>query len=528
MLGDGNITNRDHEYRKGSKYQITLNNKSKLKTKEFVINILERENIRYHISNDCEICWTYFSNNIEKIGITRDMIYDANKEKRFLPELLHLPKNKISMIMKGLLESDGCLTDTGIYFTNTSKNLVQSMRYLCLRLGLLTTCSVVNKVGQTMNKNPKGKDIISRKVVYNLRLPRVKILKENDIFTSFDEKPFRTYIEWNNILWCRVKSINKLNYSGKVYDFNMEDNHNYLTDMGLVHNSGKRNGSVACYLEPWHADIFQFVELRKGTGDEKLRARDLFLGLWICDLFMKRVEDDADWSLMCPNECPGLVENYGEAFEKLYLQYEKEGRIRKTVKAHDLWKHILENQIETGMPYIAYKDSVNKKNMQAQLGTIRNSNLCVSPKTQILTKNGYTEIHTLVDQEVELWNGEEWSKSLVRKTGENQKLIRVHLSNGESLECTEYHKFPIIKGSLNKYELVEAKYLIKNMKLAKYNLPILEGDKTEDLKYPYTEGFFTGDGNDMKGDINPIINLYGEKKKTFTIYSSKRKFSCHV
>lgn len=144
-----------------------------------------------------------------------------------------------------------------------------------------------------------------------------------------------------------------------------------------INQGGKRNGSLAVYLETWHADIFNFVELRKNTGDEKLRCRDLFLGLWICDLFMKRVEADEKWSLMCPDECPGLVENYGEAFEKLYLQYEMEGRYKKKVRAQELWSHIIENQIETGMPYIAYKDSVNSKNMQAQLGTIKNSNLCI-------------------------------------------------------------------------------------------------------------------------------------------------------
>ena len=143
-----------------------------------------------------------------------------------------------------------------------------------------------------------------------------------------------------------------------------------------INQGGKRQGSIAIYLEPWHSDIFSFVELRKNTGDENLRARDLFLSVWVPDLFMKRIEADMMWSLMCPDECPGLVDTYGEEFEKLYESYEEQKRYKKQVKARDLWNHILENQIESGMPYMGFKDNVNRRNMQSQLGVIRNSNLC--------------------------------------------------------------------------------------------------------------------------------------------------------
>jgi len=143
-----------------------------------------------------------------------------------------------------------------------------------------------------------------------------------------------------------------------------------------INQGGKRQGSIAIYLEPWHSDIFSFVELRKNTGDENLRARDLFLGLWVCDLFMKRVENDDVWSLMCPDECPGLVDAYGEEFETLYIRYEAEKKYKRQIHARELWNHILENQIETGMPYMSFKDHVNTRNMQSHIGTIRNSNLC--------------------------------------------------------------------------------------------------------------------------------------------------------
>lgn len=139
---------------------------------------------------------------------------------------------------------------------------------------------------------------------------------------------------------------------------------------------GKRKGSFAMYLEPWHADIFDFLDLRKNHGAEEIRARDLFYGLWVNDLFMKRVESNGNWSLMCPNECPGLPDCYGEEFDKLYTGYEKQGKARRVVKARKLWQAILESQIETGTPYMLYKDACNRKSNQKNLGTIKSSNLC--------------------------------------------------------------------------------------------------------------------------------------------------------
>ena len=151
---------------------------------------------------------------------------------------------------------------------------------------------------------------------------------------------------------------------------------------------GKRKGSFAVYIEPWHADIFDFLELKKNHGKEEMRARDLFYAMWTPDLFMKRVEQNAEWTLMCPNECPDLYNVHGDEFDKLYLKYESEGRGRKTIKARDLWEKILESQIETGTPYMLYKDSANRKSNQKNLGTIRSSNLC----TEILEYTSADEI----------------------------------------------------------------------------------------------------------------------------------------
>lgn len=151
---------------------------------------------------------------------------------------------------------------------------------------------------------------------------------------------------------------------------------------------GKRKGSFAVYIEPWHADIFDFLDLRKNHGKEEMRARDLFLAMWIPDLFMKRVQENSTWTLMCPNECPGLYDVHSEEFDEMYLKYEAADKGRKTINARELWEKILESQIETGLPYMLYKDAANRKSNQKNLGTIRSSNLC----TEIMEYTSADEI----------------------------------------------------------------------------------------------------------------------------------------
>jgi len=150
----------------------------------------------------------------------------------------------------------------------------------------------------------------------------------------------------------------------------------------------KRKGSIAIYMEPWHGDIMEFLDLRKNQGKDEIRARDLFLAMWMNDLFMERVELDADWSLMCPHECPELTETFGDEFRNIYLKYESVGKAKKVVKAREVWNKILESQIETGTPYILYKDAINEKSNQANIGVIRSSNLCA----EIVEATGITKI----------------------------------------------------------------------------------------------------------------------------------------
>lgn len=198
-----------------------------------------------------------------------------------------------------------------------------------------------------------------------------------DIFYLYLRTRDRTLCNGSMIV-VPIEYIEETAYAGLVHDFEVEGPHDYtVVGLGVAHNGGgKRNGSFAMYLEPWHADVEAFLEMKKNTGAEEERARDLFYALWIPDLFMERVDTDGDWTLFCPNDVPGLADAVGEDFHHLYEQYEREGRGRKTVKAQSLWFHILDSQIETGTPYLLYKDAANLKSNQRNLGTIKSSNLC--------------------------------------------------------------------------------------------------------------------------------------------------------
>lgn len=256
-----------------------------------------------------------------------------------------------------------------------------------------------------------------------------------------------------------------------------------------VDQGRKRKGAIAVYLEPWHADIEDFLHVKDNTTESKewqesgkARMRDLHLALWIPDEFMRRVDQDADWSLMCPFYSPDLVDLYGTAFEERYRWYESQGwpYVRKTVKARTIWTAIVDSQIHTGEPYMLYKDAVNRKTNHQNLGTIKSSNLCVAPYTRILTRNGPTPISQLENQEIDIWNGFEWSAVTIRKTGEeNKQLLRITLSNGSVLDCTPEHRFYLNpngvedpEASLLNATMVEASKLRAGDQLISFYMPM--------------------------------------------------------
>jgi ribonucleotide reductase alpha subunit len=454
LLGDGNIS-----ISKNIAY-VALNKETKQDTIEFVENYLQKINahITYTYQNDKYVRLTWSRNNMFKF--TYEMLYDNNKEKFVMPSMLHLSKPKILQIIKGILETDGKVKDYQIVLELTSNNIVESVRYMLLRLGIL--CSGTMRDRRNENHITKYNCFIqNKKISYILIVPKKPIIC--DLFKHKNISPSEsfTFFEYEDYLFSIVDGNTFVkDYSGRVIDIEVDndDHHNFLTHNGLVKNGGgKRNGSFAIYLEPWHADIELFLQMRKNHGDEELKARDLFYALWVPDLFMERIKTDGKWTLMCPDECPGLADVYGDDFANLYMKYEANGKGKKTVKARDLWFQILDAQMETGTPYLLYKDACNKKSNQKNVGTIKSSNLCVAPETQILTENGYFEIQSLHNQTVNIWNGEEFSEVTIHKTGENQELIDVYTNDGCKLTCTKYHKFFIQKS--HSIEVVESRDL---------------------------------------------------------------------
>lgn len=281
---------------------------------------------------------------------------------------LNLPNNKIKYIINGFI----LVCNELITFVNNDL-MKEGFKFMCLKLGFMPEIE--------KQSNSSWYHIFSRctKDYYRIKIPKtVENCKALGIDVNKETNFERSYsMKFDDKIVCRIKNIQETKYQGILYDLQMPEEHNYLLSSGLVHNGGgKRNGSIAIYIEPWHSDIHSFLELKKNHGSEEERARDLFYALWIPDLFMKRVKENGEWTLMCPDECPGLADCYGEEFESLYQKYENEGRGKTTMKAQELWAQILESQTETGTPYILFKDHCNRKSNQKNLGTIKSSNLC--------------------------------------------------------------------------------------------------------------------------------------------------------
>ena len=299
-----------------------------------------------------------------------------------------------------------------------------------------------------------------------------------------------------------------------------------IQDKVLVafNQGGRRCGSGAAYMSIDHPDIEQFIECRNQHKKTEDITPDLFLAVVMRDLFMKRVINNEDWSLFDPDECPGLLDSHSQEYEQLYIKYEKEGKARKTLKARTLLEHIAKCRLEGGVPYLWNQDMSNRKSNQKNLGVIRSSNLCVTPDTLVLTDKGHISIQKLHEQKVNVWNGIEFSKVEIKKTGENQEIMKISFSDGMTLKCTPYHKFyiqhecrkPELAYDLQKrkkdmlFSIIEAQNLEIGMKLVKCKWPVL--DNIVELDYAYTCGFFSGDGH--------YENIHNKDKKKNCNYKS--------
>jgi ribonucleotide reductase alpha subunit len=464
VLGDGSM-NKQVE----STGYVSLHTVNKKHIQDFLIGYFESKCVSYAIKTNENTTRVRWNRCLEMPHRYQD-VYNVKKEKRIASKWLNLPLNKIKQIVKGLIHTDGCIGKEVVY-DSTSLELIEGLRYLLLRMGILTSGYVRDRVGE---KHMTANGMIeNKKISYCLRIPKTEEIC-NLLDINYENKQFVKFMTYKNMVFTRVQQITSSHYEGVLYDLQMSEEHNYMIHNGLIHNGGgKRNGSFAIYLEPWHADVEHFLQMRKNHGDEEMKARDLFYALWIPDLFMERVKADGNWTLMCPDECPGLADVHSKQFVTLYESYEAAGRGRKTMKARDLWFQVLDAQMETGTPYLCYKDSANRKSNQQNLGTIKSSNLCVAPETVILTDTGPVEIQTLKDQNVNVWNGQEFSEVTVYQTGKNQELITIETDDGDILRCTPYHRFFIHSEDGTYIDLREARELKQGDQLMECNYPVI-------------------------------------------------------
>ena len=364
LLGDGHISS--------AASGVALNTSTKQSAVDFVRKYLGERgvNVNEYTEDNClKLKWSSVNPGFK---FTRSQLYDSQKVKHVEPAMLHLPLPKIKQIIRGLLETDGCIGEKEISIEVTSYSIVESLRYMLLRLGALSSGYERNRIGDVS----PYKNITTRQTTAVLRIPRIPEILE--MFPNAPESRSFTFMRHGNMIYSRIQTITEVDYSGVVHDFEIAGPHDYVVShLGVAHNGGgKRNGSFAIYLEPWHADIQEFLRLKLNNGSEEERARDLFYALWLPDLFMERVRDGGNWTLFCPSEAPGLADVVGDEFKALYERYEAEGRGRTVLKAQKLWFEVLDSQIETGTPYLVYKDAANKKSNQQNVGVIKSSNLC--------------------------------------------------------------------------------------------------------------------------------------------------------
>ncbi|WP_241998974.1 ribonucleoside-diphosphate reductase subunit alpha [Kribbella sp. VKM Ac-2569] len=325
------------------------------------------------------------------LPFTHEDLYDENHSKRIAPRLTHLPIPQTLALVRGLLETDGGVSrGKEIYFTSTSQALAIGLRYQMLRLGIPTAGQYRVRDTPHIGRRSDGSEVMFSKPVraFDLRIPAVPGIAE-----LVGAAPIQklNWISHGGMVFSRVREVRRTAMVPVVHDLVVDVDESYMTVAGLAHNGGKRKGAVCAYLETWHIDVEEFLDLRKNTGDERRRTHDMNTANWVPDLFLQRVESGGDWTLFSPNEVPDLHDLYGAAFAEAYAAYEAaadrgEIRVFKRVKAVDLWRRMLTVLFETGHPWITFKDACNLRSPQQHDGVVHSSNLCTE-----ITLNTTTE-----------------------------------------------------------------------------------------------------------------------------------------
>ena len=344
--------------------------------------ILSTRIVSSNIQKICPPTFTQAMSKLNDIGLLADDVWQFIKDNQ----------EQLNKMIKKNRDSDfgffGLKTLEKGYLQRVDGVLVETPQYLFMRVSIGIHCGDIKKVQETYDYMSQGYFIHATPTLFNSGTKRPQMsscflvaMKDDSIDGIYDTiKECAQISKWAGGIGLHIHNVraNKSHIKGTngVSDGIIPMLRVFNATARYVNQAGRRKGSIAMYIEPWHADILEFLELRLNQGDEEARCRDLFLGLWTPDLFMKRVEEGGDWSLFSPDEAPGLSDCYGDEFERLYTQYEREGKARMTVPASKIWMAILKSQTETGTPYMLYKDACNKKSNQKNLGVIKSSNLC--------------------------------------------------------------------------------------------------------------------------------------------------------
>ena len=324
----------------------------------------------------------YRGAGLRNLEFIREDLYGSSGQKRIARRFSHLPRSQTLALLQGLLETDGGVSrGKEICFTSTSEALAEGVRYQMLRLGVPTAGQYRERRQNHEATRDDGSKVGFRGMVksYDIRIPAVP-----ELAVLLNCKPLtkRNWLTVKNWVFSRVRSVRPLSPTPFVMDLEVEGDESYMTTSGLAHNGGKRKGAVCAYIETWHLDIEEFLELRKNTGDDRRRTHDMNTANWVPDLFMQRVFDDAEWTLFSPNEVNDLHDLYGVAFQQRYEEYEAiiaedpGSLLHKRIRAVDLWRKMLSMLFETGHPWITFKDSCNVRSPQQHTGVVHSSNLC--------------------------------------------------------------------------------------------------------------------------------------------------------
>ncbi|HET7547253.1 MAG TPA: ATP cone domain-containing protein [Usitatibacter sp.] len=418
---------------------------------------------------------------IAPLSFSSTDLFDDRGEKRLAPRFAHLPPKHAKALVQGVLESAALCKD-GLAIM-AGDRLAKDLQYQLLRMRVL-----------------------SESADSALHVPIVPAIAELLDFEPVVSQP--NWIEIEGKLFSRVTEVQDISPKPFVYDLKVEGDESYMTTGGLAHNGGKRKGAVCCYLESWHLDIEEFLELRKNTGDDRRRTHDMNTANWIPDLFMKRVMEGGEWTLFSPSDCPDLHDKFGKAFEDAYTEYERKAargelKLFKKIPAQSLWRKMLTMLFETGHPWITFKDAANVRSPQQHVGVVHSSNLCcIAADQRVVTDRGMLtigELYALGGHNLVVGLDGVYAASEMLLPRPNAPMVRIETEEGYSHKVTPDHKVWVKDRGW-----VEAQHLAKGDKLLIQQLEGLWGpDHMPELSY--LMGLVAGDGTFGPGNVHVDI-----------------------